>query len=290
MGFALPSSKAFDPAAFAKGLMHSRMHQHSAWRGQLDTLTEDHSYYVQKEFLQRYDPTAFELWFGLSTMLQHLSRDPLLATQHNPGLWLFALRNAMPNPLQACQTLHAYWSGVPLMRPREHIEPKLLAQIHTAVAQTVARLQEDNHPWTAGLNPGVLSCEEETALFSAPNDKAVQALSAYTLQYRDLDGLRSVLLPFPVLTVVLAIIEGKCFPQRYECNPMPWPCMDTGWTDDMRLAWHAIAMHPQLRSWWTHPVDAPALADHLKEPALMIDMGLQLHYLDTLKHWMNEHA
>ena len=71
---------------------------------------------------------------------------------------------------------------------------------------------------------------------------------------------------------------------------MPWPCMDTGWTYDMRLAWHAIAMHPQLRSWWTHPVDVPALADHLKEPALMIDMGLQLHYLDTLKHWMNEHA
>ncbi len=80
MGFALPSSKAFDPAAFAKGLMHSRMHKHSAWRVQLDNLAEDHRYYVQKEFLQRYDPTAFELWFGLSTMLQHLSRDPLLAT------------------------------------------------------------------------------------------------------------------------------------------------------------------------------------------------------------------
>ncbi len=290
MGFALPGTKAFDPAAFAKGLVHSRAHQHSAWRGQLDTLADDHRYYVQKEFLQRYDPAAFELWFGLSPMLLHLSRDPLLATQHNPSLWLFALRNAMPSPLQACQALHAYWSGVPLMRPRDHIEPKLLAQIHAAVAQTVTRLQEDGHPWTTGLNPGVMSCEEEVALFAVPKGKALQALSAYTLQYRDLDGLRSVLLPFPVLTVVLAIIEGKCFPQRYERNPMPWPSMQGGWSDDMRLAWHAIAAHPHLRLWWDAPTDVPPLKNALHAPALMIEMGLQLHYLDTLKDWMNTHA
>lgn len=283
---------AFDPKDVAKRLAKSRAHDYVGWCNHLATMSEDQRHFVQKEFLQKYPPVQFDSWFGMSAMLTHLSQDPLLASMHNPAAWLYALEHSANSPFSTCSVLYAYWAGVPLMRPCEHFEPKLLAKIHAAVRQAVVFVEEDGQPWTTGLNPGVVSCPEEIALFDMPWPKALEAVTAYILQYRDLASLQRMPIAYPTLTIVLRIMESGCFPDRYQTNAMPWPTPEEGapWSDDLRLSLHAVSVHPKLRHWWTLPNDVAALPQHLNEAALMLDIGVQLGYLATIKEWIAAHA
>lgn len=285
---AFEHTPAFDPKDVAKRLAKSRARDREGWQNHLDSMSEDQRYYVQKEFLQKYSPAEFDGWFGLSALLTQLTKDPLLASMHNPSVWLYALEQSSNSTFSTCSVLYAYWTSVAIMRPSEHFEPKLLAKIHAAVRQAVVFVEEDGQPWTTGLNPGVVSCPEEIALFDMPWPKALEAVTAYILQYRDLESLSKMPIAYPTLTVLLRIMQAGCFPQRYETNPMPWPTPEEGvaWTDDLRLSLHAVSAHPKLRHWWTLPSDVAALPQHLNEAALMLDIGVQLGYLATIKEWI----
>lgn len=293
MTFAQPASKVFDPKAIAKGLFKSRARDHDAWRSNLWALSPDQCYYVQKEFLQNYPAAQFVDWFGFAPMVTQLTHDPLLASLHNPQVWTYAFNNA-PDPAQEMQVLHAYWSSVALVRPCEHFKPELMASLHEAIARVVAHLDKEGQPWSTGLTPAVLSYPEETARLHVPRENAVQALTAYTLRYRDLASLQSVRMPYPVLTVLLSIVEMGCFPECYQNSnhALPWPIPENGaeWTHDMLLSHLAVSAHDHLRHWWTLPCEVPALPEHLKEAALMLNIGLQLNYLTTIKDWIEAHV
>lgn len=285
------STKAFDPKGIAQSVFKSRLRDHEHWRNHLLSLSEEQRGYIQKEFLQRYPAEQFDSWFGLPAMVMHLQRDPLLASLHNPHLWLYALTKAYPSAASSCSVLHAYWSSIALMRPSQYFEPQLLANIHGAVAQTVRFLDSIEHPWTQGLTPAVLSCSEEVSMLNMPWKKALQAAAAYTLTYRDLDCLQSMPIGYPVLTVLTCIMETGCFPDRYQTDPHPWPTPAPGvaWTDDLLLSLHAVASHPHLRHWWVLPKDAPALPAHLTDAALVLDIGIQLNCVVQAKTWIQSH-
>jgi hypothetical protein len=191
------SSKAFDPKDVAKRLAKSRMRDQAGWSNHLSCLSEDQRYYVQKEFLQKYPPIQFEQWFGLSAMLSQLTADPLLASLHNPSVWLYALEKSSDNAFASCRVLYAYWSSIALLRPSERFEPKLLKQIHDAVGKAVAYVERDGQPWTTGLTPAVVSYPEETAMFYLPWPKALNAIAAYILQNRDLGCLQCMPIAYP---------------------------------------------------------------------------------------------
>lgn len=280
--------KAFDPKDVATRLGKSRVRDHEGWRAHLSTMTNDQCYYVQKEFLQRHSAVQFDGWFGMAALLTQLSRDPLLASMHNPQAWLYAFEQSITSPFSSCSVLYAYWSSVALMRPSVHFEPKLLARIHDAVGRAVRFVDADGQPWTTGLTPAVLSCPEEIAMFTLPWPKALDAVTAYVQQYRDLGSLQEMPIAYPILSVLLKIIEGGCFPARYQTSPLPWPTPEPGiaWSNDLQLSLHAVRSHPQLKNWWVLPTDAPMLPEHLQEATIMYDIGVQLGYLQTLKDWI----
>lgn len=272
------STRAFDPKDIAIRIFKSRFRDHEHWRNHLLRLSEDQRRYIQKEFLQRYPADQFDYWFGLHAMAMHLQWDPLLASVHNPHLWLYALTTTYPTAA-SCSVLHAYWSSIALMRPSEYFKPQLLAHIHSAVARAVGFLDSIKHPWTQGLTPAVLSCPEEIAMLNMPWKKALQGAAAYTLTCRDLGCLQNIPVAYPVLTVLTCIMETGCFPDQYRTTPHPWPTPAPGvaWSDDLRLSLHAVASHPHLRDWWVLPNNAPALPPHLTAAALALDIGIQLN-------------
>ena len=288
MSFAQPF-KAFDPKDVAKRLSKSRVRDHAGWGNHLSCLSEDQRYYVQKEFLQKYPPAQFEQWFGLPAMFFQLSADPLLASLHNPTVWLYALEKSADNAFASCRVLYAYWSSIALLRPSERFETKLLKQIHDAVGKAVAYVERDGQPWTTGLTPAVVSYPEETAMFDLPWPKALDAITAYILQYRDLGCLQRMPIAYPTLTIVIKLMESGVFPERHEKNALPWPTPEDNapWSDDLVLAGRAVDAHPHLRHWWTFPTVAPTLPEHLQDAALMLDIGVQLGYLDTIKEWIS---
>jgi hypothetical protein len=282
------SINVFDPKDIAKRLFKSRPRDHESWRKNLHLFSEDQRYYIQTAFLQCYPADHFYGWFGLPAMLTILNRDPLLASLHNPNVWLYALEKAYPTPIDLCSVLHAYWSSVALLRPSENFEPTLLYAIHQAISQTVCFLDASVYPWATGLTPAVLSFPEEVAMFTVPWSKALAATTTYTLQYRDLGCLQAIPIPYPILTVLIRIIEGGFFPKEYRINSLPWPTPDSAWTDDLRLSLHAVSLHEHLRYWWVLPNNEPELPAHLKEAALMLDIGVQLNYLAPLKTWIQD--
>jgi hypothetical protein len=84
-------------------------------------------------------------------------------------------------------------------------------------------------------------------------------------------------------------IEGGVFPERHAKSALPWPTPEDNspWSDDLLLAFRAVGVHPHLRHWWALPTEAPALPEHLQDAALMLDIGVQLGYLDTIKEWIS---
>lgn len=286
------STKAFDPKAIAESVFRSRFRDHGHWRNHFLSLSEAQCNYIQKEFLQRYPAKQFDAWFGLPAMVAQIQQDPLLASLHNPHLWLYALNHTYRSNVASSSVLHSYWSSISLMRPSTYFEPELLDHIHTAVTTTVQFLTAVGHPWTQSLTPAVLSCPEEISILDIPWERALQAATTYTLVYRDLDCLQRIPVAYPILTVLLRIIEMECFPTEYQTDPRPWPTPDatTTWTDDLLLSLYAVSKHSHLRHWWALPKDAPALPTRLTPATLVLDIGIQLRCVALAKEWIQTHA